>query len=534
MKSVIFISDFFVNEIRGGGELVDNHLIDLLSARKVKIEKIKSANVTESFIKSNSDKIYVISNFTLLPPLCKLLLRTVKYLIFEHDHKYTIDRDVSLYKDYVVPPERLINLSFYQSAYAVFCQSKLHSEVVKKNIKSTNVINLGCSIWSDEELGIIETCLKSKKKAKYAIVQSSNRIKATPKAVTLCEEKNIPYELISSPNYEEFINMLSQYEGLVFLPKVLESFCRLVVEARMLNCKLKTNNNLGCTSEEWFKRYKGRELIDFVKDKRKNIIDVVYGALQDDKLRTNQGNVTVILNAYRRPYNLKMQIEAIRKQTITPKQIWLWVNKHEDNEDFDFAALDIDRVFNNDHNWKFYGRFAAALLADTEYVAIFDDDTIPGNDWFSNCFGTMNVYEGILGSAGVTLNDKYYIHHDRCGWPAQNSKTTRVDLVGHAWFFKREWLSHLWREKPTTWDNGEDIQFSYLAQKYGNVQTYCPPHPPNNKEMHGSVLGNELGIDSKATSTNQAVSHNQFFSERDICVQTAIKGGWKTVKEIKI
>ena len=52
--------------------------------------------------------------------------------------------------------------------------------------------------------------------------------------------------------------------------------------------------------------------------------------------------------------------------------------------------------------------------------------------------------------------------------------------------------------------------------------------------MHGSVLGNELGIDSKATSTNQAVSHNQFFSERDICVQTAIKGGWKTVKEIKI
>ena len=169
----------------------------------MKIEKIKSANVTESFIKSNSDKIYVISNFTLLPPLCKLLLRTVKYLIFEHDHKYTIDRDVSLYKDYVVPPERLINLSFYQSAYAVFCQSKLHSEVVKKNIKSTNVINLGCSIWSDEELGIIETCLKSKKKAKYAIVQSSNRIKATPKAVTLCEEKNIPYELISSPNYEE-------------------------------------------------------------------------------------------------------------------------------------------------------------------------------------------------------------------------------------------------------------------------------------------------------------------------------------------
>ena len=114
-----------------------------------------------------------------------------------------------------------------------------------------------------------------------------------------------------------------------------------------------------------------------------------------------------------------------------------------------------------------------------------------------------------------------------------NEKTQRVDLVGHAWFFKREWLSYLWREKPTTWDNGEDIQFSYLAQKYGNIQTFCPPHPQGDISLHGSVLGNELGIDSKATSTDNAVSHKRFFQERDVCVQEAIKGGWKTVKEIK-
>jgi len=229
-----------------------------------------------------------------------------------------------------------------------------------------------------------------------------------------------------------------------------------------------------------------------------------------------------------------MQIDAIRKQTKRPTQIWLWVNQHEDNDGFNFKELDLDRVFHNDHNWKFYGRFAAALLADTEYVAIFDDDTIPGERWLENCLETMKTNEGILGSAGVTLNDKFYVQHDRCGWPTQNSETTRVDLVGHAWFFKREWLSYLWREKPTTWDNGEDIQFSYLAQKYGNIQTYCPPHPPEDKSLHGSILGNELGIDIKATSTNQAVSHQRFFNERDVCVQTAIKGGWETVRGIKV
>ncbi len=150
-------------------------------------------------------------------------------------------------------------------------------------------------------------------------------------------------------------------------------------------------------------------------------------------------------------------------------------------------------------------------------MAIFDDDTVPGPQWFENCIENNKTNEGIQGSAGIILkSSEKYMWHDRCGWPTQNALSTRVDLVGHAWFFKREWLQYLWREKPYTWDNGEDIQFSYLAQKYGGINTYCPPHPSNNKNLHGSILGNELGIDNKATSTNQAVSHEQFFHERDL------------------
>lgn len=241
-------------------------------------------------------------------------------------------------------------------------------------------------------------------------------------------------------------------------------------------------------------------------------------------------DITVILNAYRRPYNLEPQLEALRKQTIQPKQIWLWVNYHEDNKNYDFKNFGIDRIFHNDFNWKFYGRFAAALLADTEYIAIFDDDTIPGSKWFENCFETMKTHEGILGSAGVILNSTTYTNHVRCGWPIQNKKPTRVDLVGHAWFFKREWLSYLWAEKPPTWDNGEDIQFSYLAQKYGGIQTYCPPHPPKERELHGSILGDKLGIDDKANSINNKTSHWQL---RDMCVKYAVANGWKTVKGTK-
>ena len=131
------------------------------------------------------------------------------------------------------------------------------------------------------------------------------------------------------------------------------------------------------------------------------------------------------------------------------------------------------------------------------------------------------------------MNGNRYIQHDRCGWPSQNKDITEVDLVGHAWFFKRDWLQYLWKEKPFTWDNGEDIQFSYMAKVHGNIKTYCPPHPTEDTQMHGSILGNELGIDSKATSNNNSITHQQFFTERDLCVQNGLKNGWKTVKGIK-
>jgi hypothetical protein len=101
-------------------------------------------------------------------------------------------------------------------------------------------------------------------------------------------------------------------------------------------------------------------------------------------------------------------------------------------------------------------------------------------------------------------------------------------LVGHAWFFKRDWLQYLWREKPFMWDNGEDIQFSYLAQKYGNIDTYVPPHPKNDPTKSSSLKGYEYGVDSKATSTPE--NHKIFYPQRDACVRNAIANGWKTVR----
>lgn len=536
-REVVFISDFLLEDIAGGGELVDDCLKEHLQRRGHHVTHYRCQDFTLETFENHQNNFFIVSNFVSLREEIKRELQKKQYAIFEHDHKYLTTRDPSKYDDYQAPPEHLINLAFYRSAAAIFCQSRLHTEILKKNIKFGNFINLGCALWSEEHLKALEENLNAKKDDNYAVLKSNNPTKGMPYALAYCEKENIKFDLISSDSYADFISQLASKEGLVFFSQVVESFCRLVVEARILGCKIKTNAFNGCASEEWFSSAKGEELLRIVVKKQSEIVDKVESVIirQENNLDAfEDGKITVLLNSYRRPYNLKLQIEAIKKQTVKPHQIWLWVNAHEDNEDFDYSELGIDRIFNNDYNWKFYGRFAAALLADTEYVAIFDDDTVPGEKWFTNCLNTMNETPGILGSAGVILNNKFYVDHERCGWPTQNEETTEVDLVGHAWFFKREWLQYLWKEKPPTWDNAEDIQFSYAAQKYGNIKTYCPPHPRGDASLHGSTMGNELGIDAKATSTNQAVSHQQFFTERDCCLQSALKNGWKTVKEVKL
>lgn len=239
-------------------------------------------------------------------------------------------------------------------------------------------------------------------------------------------------------------------------------------------------------------------------------------------------NITVILNVYNRPYTLEAQLDAIKNQTIkvADENIWIWYNKGDAKQ---AAPKNSNhRIYVCNKNTKFHGRFAAAMLAQTEYVALFDDDVIPGTKWFENCLFWIRIKEGIMGGSGVVIQGNTYNPNYKVGWNGlHKNDLTKVDLVGHAWFFKREWLKYMWMENPVSWHNGEDIMFSYLCQKYGNVNTFVPPHPENDIELWGNVPGrdNNWGVDKNATWLHSPTH----FSIRDNVVSTCINNGWKTV-----
>ena len=219
-------------------------------------------------------------------------------------------------------------------------------------------------------------------------------------------------------------------------------------------------------------------------------------------------NISVVLNYYRRPHSIEKQIAAIKAQTIQPREILIWQNKGEFN---DFTPLNTEVQSScstaiSNKNWGVWSRFSYALNSKSDFICMFDDDTIPGPLWLENCVKTYEEERAVLGTIGVIFNDLDYASYDRWGWANPNEQKEIVDIVGHSWFFDRETLCSFWREAdlPIHDLSGEDIHLSYAAKKYLGINTYVPPHPKDCLEMWGSNPGSAaiLGIDSVAISVN--------------------------------
>lgn len=217
-------------------------------------------------------------------------------------------------------------------------------------------------------------------------------------------------------------------------------------------------------------------------------------------------SIVALLNAYKRINYLDTQIESLISQSIPPSKIYVWFNN---NENVILKSKYLDQIVLVDckENMGVWARFSFALNIKSEYIAIFDDDTIPGKKWFENCLAQSNKEVGLFGTRGLRFkNDKRYVDYEEFGWNNPNSDLTEVDIVGHSWFFKNELINIFWgTDSPgeKIFNAGEDIHFSYALQKNG-IKTFVPPHPKEDIELWGSMPKSalEIGSDQYAISKN--------------------------------
>ena len=240
--------------------------------------------------------------------------------------------------------------------------------------------------------------------------------------------------------------------------------------------------------------------------------------------------VTVILTIYDRLDYFDEQLAAIKAQSV-PTDIWVDYTVLRPEEMMSVLERFPELKFSIrwTQNLKYHGRFNYALNADTAYVFICDDDIIPGPRYLEHCIETLeSTGEALLTSYGVILDpdELGYRPAKKEGYKSMNPLPLKVDMAGQSMFFPTRLLKYLNQEPPLSRENGEDLHFSYMLQKYAQVPVVVPAHFPDQPDKWGCdpVKGELYGEDEKATW--KKANHVPI---RDHIVDTYRKDGWKLV-----
>jgi len=257
MINYIFVSDFFSDQVTGGAELTTDAFLE----NKENVEKVNSSQVDLEFIKKNLDKYWIFGNFSDIDlNLIPTIVHNLKYFIIEYDYKFCKYRSVHKH----IELEGLCNCkdetigkmisAFYHGAEKIFWMSDMQKENYFKNfpfLKSNDNFTIS-SAFSKDSIKKLKN-LTCKSDGKYIILNSNSWIKNTNNSIKYAKDNNIDYKLISNLSHSDMLNEIANSEGLIFLPSGYDTCPRLVIEAKLLNCKLILNENVQHKDEVWFK-----------------------------------------------------------------------------------------------------------------------------------------------------------------------------------------------------------------------------------------------------------------------------------------
>lgn len=249
-------------------------------------------------------------------------------------------------------------------------------------------------------------------------------------------------------------------------------------------------------------------------------------------------SIDVILTAYKRPELLWEQLEAVKNQSVKPANIFLYQDGTGSFYEIMFGGeflRKFDKYCISPSNCGVWQRFEyARAVSVSEYVCVFDDDTIPGRKWLENCCSCMEQERAVYGTNGVLI--KNFQRYPQAasmvnvGWKNPNESVTEVDFAGHSWFIERAWLEDM---LDTDFKNkykyvGEDMYLSYICQKNG-IRTLIPPHPYGTPELWGSQAqyGNQYGVGRVAVSAN-----SQNHTAMNQAIRELRGRGWRFVADI--
>jgi glycosyltransferase involved in cell wall biosynthesis len=262
-SQVIFVADLFVEDYVGGAELTSQALID---ASPFKVFKLKSRDVTIELLQQGNNKFWVFGNFCELnPQLIPSIVANLRYSVLEYDYKFCRFRS----------PEKHLQTSgtpcdcasqqsgktisaFYYSSMGMWWMSEAQRERYVTSFpflqeKNSCVLS---SVFSQQTLETLRQLRKESdltERKGWIVLGSQSWIKGFDDAEKWCKDNGKTYEVVWNVPYDQVIMKLAAAEGFVYLPKGGDTCPRMVIEAKLLGCKLHLNENVQHKDESWFK-----------------------------------------------------------------------------------------------------------------------------------------------------------------------------------------------------------------------------------------------------------------------------------------
>lgn len=257
---IIFVSDFFADDLIGGAELTSEALIE---KSPFKIFKLHSKNVNIELLQSGLNKFWIFGNYTHIDPkLLPVISSNLKYSILEYDYKFCIFRSPEKHANETgacnchESQHGKIILSFMKASKVLWWMSKKQMDTYLERFSAlVNHKNIVLSsVFSNSFFEKIELLNNENKITRefWGILGSSSWVKGTDAAIQHCIKNNLKYAILQNLSYDDMLRSLSGLRGLVFLPAGADTCPRIVIEAKSLGCELILNDNVQHKNEVWF------------------------------------------------------------------------------------------------------------------------------------------------------------------------------------------------------------------------------------------------------------------------------------------
>lgn len=259
---VVFVADMFSEDYTGGAELTTEALI---ASSPMRVFKIHSKDVTMDRLQEGVDKYWIFGNFAALDRnLIPSIVANMKYSVLEYDYKYCRYRSPEKHRavegsDCNCHQElngKMVSAFYYQARSLWWMSERQLNRYVSVFPFLEDKNNTVLSSVFDEKffatVKILRAATLSAERKGWVYCGGSSWIKGVEDAEDWCKSQGVEHEALWGLSYDKVLERLSKSEGFVFLPKGGDTCPRMVIEAKLLGCKLHVNDNVEHAKELWF------------------------------------------------------------------------------------------------------------------------------------------------------------------------------------------------------------------------------------------------------------------------------------------